>query len=107
MRVGGEVILSAQEPDQVAQIKGVHECDEKNSTHEHEPLGAELVLPDKHHTQKQSAEGNWSNFRIGTMKEDDQENDRRQRSDIGVCTECSYPGQEIVTTQPDLHQSRA
>ena len=42
-----------------------------------------------------------------TVKEDDQENDHRQRSDIGVCIECSYPGQEIVTTQPDLHQSRA
>jgi hypothetical protein len=42
-----------------------------------------------------------------TMKEDDQENDHRQRSDVGVCGESPYPGQEIATTQPDLHQSRA
>src|SRR5271166_3343124 len=67
-RVGGGVILLPKKLDQVAQIKGIHECYEKNRTHEHEPLDANFVTADKHHSQKQCAESNRSDFRVGRNK---------------------------------------
>ena len=46
---------------------------------------------------------NWND----AMEGDGQKNDHCQRTNFGVCIECPYPGDELVTTQPHLHQSRA